>query len=121
MQTCIQTVPMPKERDYDNTVLSLRFTSAEAVRFWQIMDAVKSRNPYIGKSDVYRELLGLTAPQALTEAEIKFFRTGDKLGRINGIQVAPKSKSGGIPLINPKKQERRGTNDPPKNKNKRVA
>lgn len=105
MQTCIQTTSMPKERDYDNTVLSLRFTSAEAVRFWQIMDAVKARNPYVGKSDVYRELLGLTPADALTKGEIHFFRTGDKAGRI--VPVATHSKSKPIPMLKTHQRKRR--------------
>lgn len=105
MQTCIQTTSMPKERDYDNTVLSLRFTSAEAVRFWEIMDAVKARNPYVGKSDVYRELLGLKLADALTKNEIHFFRTGDKTGRI--VPVAPRSKSAAIPLLKTHQRKRR--------------
>lgn len=67
-----------KERDYDNTVLSLRFTSIEAARFWRVMDQAKARNAYIAKSDVYRELLGLKPPDVLSKDEIAFFRSGDK-------------------------------------------
>lgn len=79
MNACIQNYTVPiKERDFDNTVLSLRLTSVEAVRFWRIMDDAKSRNPYVGKSDVYRELFGLAKPVALTAEEIKYFRTGEK-------------------------------------------
>lgn len=77
MDSCIQNYTVAKrERDFDNTVLSLRLGSAEAARFWRIMDKVKERNPYAGKSDVVRELLGLTAPSALTAEEIAFFRRG---------------------------------------------
>lgn len=65
-----------KTPDYDNTVLSLRLESSEAVRFWKIMDAVKKRQPYANKSDVIRELLGLTKPLALTIEEIEYFRYG---------------------------------------------
>lgn len=81
----------PKERDYDNTVITLRLASAEAVRFWAIMDAAKARNPYVGKSDVYRELLGLAPPQALSDSEIRFFRTGEKRGAFHA-----------APLVEPK-------------------
>lgn len=77
MKTCIQNYVMSKrERDLDNTVLSLRLVSSEAARFWKIMDSVKERNPYVGKSDVVRELLGLTPPLAVTTDEIAFFRKG---------------------------------------------
>ncbi len=117
MNLCIQNTPMSaKERDYDNTVVTLRLTSAEAVRFWSIMDAAKARNPYVGKSDVYRELLGLAPAQALTSKEIDFFRTGTK-NNSNGIPVAPTSNSGRIPLMNA--QTRR--EDVPKKKFKRKA
>lgn len=116
MKDCIQEYVMPKkERDYDNTVLSLRFTSLEATRFWRVMDQAKARNAYIAKSDVYRELLGLKPPDVLTKDEISFFRTGEKT-MSQGVPVAPRSRSAGIPLIN----ERR-TNDAPKKKNKRFA
>lgn len=66
------------ERDLNNTVLTLRLNGAEASRFWRVMDAVKSRNPYIGKSDIIRELLGLNPQTALTSDELIFFRTGEK-------------------------------------------
>lgn len=62
----------------DNPVLTLRMNEPETARFWRLMDAVKSRNPYAGKSDVVRELLGLTPPTLLNAAEITFFRTGEK-------------------------------------------
>jgi hypothetical protein len=115
MQTCIQTTPMPKDRDYDKTVLSLRLTSSEAVRFWRVMDAVKDRNPYVGKSDVFRELLGLSSPHALTEHEIAFFRTGEKSGS-NRIRVTPEN----IPLIKNNKDLKRRESASDK-KTKRVA
>lgn len=105
MDSCIQNTAMPKERDYDNTVLTLRFNSTEAVRFWHIMDLAKSRNHYVGKSDVYRELLGLTPATALTKDEIHFFRTGEKAGQ--AIRVAPNSKSKPIPLIKQREAKRR--------------
>lgn len=102
VKTCIQNYAMPlKERDFDNTVLSLRLTGPEAARFWRIMDTAKARNPYAGKSDIYRELLGLTPANALTKDEIHYFRTGEKT--VSGIKVAPRSKSG-IPLIERKNE-----------------
>jgi hypothetical protein len=65
-------------RNYDRTILSLRLKEAEAVRFWTLMDKAKTQNPYVDKSDIIRELLGLSPPHALTEKEILFFRTGKK-------------------------------------------
>jgi hypothetical protein len=78
----------------DNTVVSLRLKGADAARYWRIMDAAKHRNPYIDKSDVIRELVGLDPPKLLTAQEIEHFRHGGV-----GIMVAPKSK-GGVPLMN---------------------
>ena len=103
MVNCIQTHSVPT-KDFDNTVLSLRLTGAEAVRFWSIMDAAKARNPYAGKSDIYRELLGLTPPNALTAEEINFFRSGKRVQK--GIPVAPRSKHP-IPLINGQQKRRK--------------
>lgn len=88
-----------KERDLDSTVLSLRLTRPEAVRFWQIMDNVKARNPYIGKSDVFRELLGLANPQAVTLEEIMFFRQGKG---VSGVPYA-----GTVTLTSEKKKKDR--------------
>lgn len=86
MGACIQNYRTVK-RDLDNTVLSIRLTGAEAARFWRIMDDVKARNAYIGKSDVARELLGLVPAHALSPEEIHFFRTGEKSAV--GVPVAP--------------------------------
>ncbi len=66
------------ERDLDNVVLSLRLRGAEAARFWRVMDLAKSRNAYIDRSDVLRELLRLNPTEVLTEDDIKFFCTGEK-------------------------------------------
>lgn len=71
--------PMAKgERDLDNVVLSLRLRGAEAARFWRVMDEAKSRNAYIDRSDVLKELLRLAPLHVLTEADVQFFRTGEK-------------------------------------------
>lgn len=62
------------ERDLNNTILTIRLTGAEAARFWRIMDNAKHRNPYAGKSDVIRELLGLSELNVLTDEELALFR-----------------------------------------------
>jgi hypothetical protein len=85
MNTCIQNeYPMVRDRDLDNVVLSVRLKGAEAVRFWRIMDAAKARNPYIDKSHVIRELLGLDAPKVVTLKEIQQFRSGKKVKGVVG-------------------------------------
>ena len=79
MKDGIQNYAVAKnERDVSNTVLTLRLNEAEAMRFWRIMDAAKERNPYVGKSDIIRELLGINSLKALTPDELIFFRTGEK-------------------------------------------
>jgi hypothetical protein len=65
-------------RNYDNTTLAVRLKPPEAVRFWELMDRAKAKDSYIDKSDVIRELLGLSPPNILTRAEIEYFRTGKK-------------------------------------------
>lgn len=70
----VQTRGMDK-RDYENTVLSLRLDPTQAVRFWNIMDRAKERNPYVSRSDVIRELFGLAPLIALTEEDVRSFRS----------------------------------------------
>lgn len=59
---------------------SLRLNDEENERYWQVMDSVKARAPYVRESDVLRELLGLTPLAAITQAELDRFR---------GIATAP--------------------------------
>jgi|GEM_PF-4619215 len=73
MQTCLQT-SFHVEKNLDNVVLSLRLRGADAARFWRIMDTAKAKNPYIDKSDVIRELIGLDPPTILSLSEIEHFR-----------------------------------------------
>jgi hypothetical protein len=93
MQLCIQDYVSMK-RDLENTVLSFRLTPSEAKRFWQIMDDAKRRNPYINKTDVIRELCGLTKPVALSPKEIAAFRSAEESGILTTeiTTKAPKSK-----------------------------
>ena len=91
MNRCIQNTSTMKERDLDNVVLSLRVRGAEAVRFWKIMDLAKSRNPYVDRTVVLRELLGLSKPNILTIDDINFFRTGNKQTTLAPQLVTPKS------------------------------
>jgi glutamate formiminotransferase len=97
---------MPVEdRDWNNANLSIRLKDAEATRYWRIMDAAKKRNPYINKTVVMRELLGLDPPNALTAAEIAHFQDPQLIGR----PLAKNSKVK-VPLLNrPKEEPRRKT------------
>lgn len=74
MNTCIQTCASGMEKNLDNVVVSVRLRGADAARFWRVMDEAKARNPYIDKSDVIRELLGLDPPKCLTVKEVQHFR-----------------------------------------------
>lgn len=74
METCIQNGALKMDRNLDNVVVSVRLRGADAARFWRIMDAAKNRNPYIDRTNVIRELLGLDPPAVLTVKEIQHFR-----------------------------------------------
>ena len=76
------------KRPSENPIITIRLNEAEHTRFTHLMDAAKSRNPYIGRSDVVRELLGLIPPFALTEDELHFFRTGEKTAPKKGMKFA---------------------------------
>jgi hypothetical protein len=69
---------MEKPPNYGETYISLWLREAEAVRYLELWDRVQQRNRYAKKSDMNRELLGLSPPDVLTEKEIEFFRTGKK-------------------------------------------
>ena len=94
MNTCIQNTIVPnKKKNFDSEILSLRLNSVESVRFWKIMDAAKARNPYAGRSDIIRELLGLQEPQALTKKEITFFRNSNtNKGKTPLVEIGKKEK-----------------------------
>jgi len=69
---------MRKERDTSNTIISVRLTRSEAERFLQVMDDAMARSPYVSKTDVAREVFGLTRPpKALSPTEIEFILTGN--------------------------------------------
>lgn len=76
------------DKDLDNVVVCVRLRGPDAARFWRVMDAAKHRNPYIDRSNVMRELLGLDPPGALTADEIKHFQ-GHNAVLKNGVEVAP--------------------------------
>lgn len=80
MNICIQNTVIMREdiRDWDNANLSIRLKEGEARRYWNVMDTAKKRNPYVNKTDVFRELIGLSKPHVLTIAEIIYFRSGKK-------------------------------------------
>jgi hypothetical protein len=95
MNTCIQNYN-PVKKATDNPLLTIRLNEPENVRFWRLMELAKGRNPYAGKSDVLRELLGLNQPGVLTSDEIHFFRTGEKKGSLKDVQE--QLRTGGIAL-----------------------
>lgn len=85
MNTCIQTCALGMDKNLDNVVVSIRLRGADAARYWRVMDQAKARNPYIDKSDVIRELLGLNPPGCLTLAEIEHFRgTKSSVQKVKG-------------------------------------
>lgn len=79
------------DKNLDNVVVSIRLRGADAARYWRVMDEAKARNPYIDKSDVIRELLGLDPPRCLTDVEIAHFRDPVKQASLkpSQMQMAP--------------------------------
>lgn len=69
-----KTMSNVEGRDFNSVVISLRLRGPEAVRFWNLLDKAKQKNPYIDKSHVIRELIGLDPPTILTAADIDRFR-----------------------------------------------
>ncbi len=93
MQICVQTTGLMKVDDLNSATISLRLSGAEAVRYHHIMTAAMDRNPFLRKTDVIRELVGLESPQALTKAEIDFFRTGKKEPQAQEFEAVVKPKA----------------------------
>lgn len=62
----------------DLAIISLRLVAAEGMRFNNLEATVLARNKFVPRTSIIRELLGLDAPDVLTEAEIAYFRTGKK-------------------------------------------
>lgn len=83
LMECIQTFRMKKKPSEtgpeDSASLSLRLKGAEAVRYNRLWITAKLREPFLEKTDMIRELLGLSPLTYLTQPEIDFFRTGDKV------------------------------------------
>lgn len=90
MQIRIQkykTMKKGKLEETDNLLLSFRLKDAEAVRFVKIFNDAYDREHRIEKTEVIREVLELTPPDALKPEEIIFFRTGKKTGNKKGIEA----------------------------------
>ena len=74
---------MPDEEDYagpnrdlDKTIVTLRLDQQMAERYWEVMDRAKTRNPYATRSDILRELFGLSPLLVVTKEDLKYFREG---------------------------------------------
>jgi hypothetical protein len=67
-----------KEPNYSETYFSLWLKEPEAVRYYELWKRFQERAPYANKSDMNRELLGLSPLRALSSEEIEYFRTGKK-------------------------------------------
>lgn len=87
MQTCIQIDAVAKrklkgkeERNLFNANISIRLSDDEAVRWHALFEKAEEVYPRVGNTDVLRELLQLDPPRLLSEADIHYFRTGEKTG-----------------------------------------
>lgn len=68
---------MPKKttpEDDMNPIVSVRLTGHELPRFAQVYRRVAARNPYMSKSDVMKELAGITEPKNITEEDRRILR-----------------------------------------------
>lgn len=65
--------------DVLNPNITFRLTEPEVERLKRILHMATQRGgSFVKKSQVFRELIGLSRPRFLTPAEIEFFRTGEK-------------------------------------------
>lgn len=74
-----------KEDPPDTVTISLRLTGAEGMRFQNLEAKVKERMPFVPRSVIIRELIGLDYPNALTKEEIAHFRKPEKIGTLESI------------------------------------
>ncbi len=95
LMECIQTyaVKRPPFEEEDRASISLRIKDAEAIRYNRLWVTAKQRSPFMEKSDMIRELLGLDPPSYVTAEELQFFRTGAKF---NAVIKTPKEMSNEI-------------------------
>lgn len=98
MNTCIQNY-VQMDKNLDNVVVSIRLRGADAARYWRVMDEAKARNPYIDKSDVIRELLGLDPPRCLTATEIAHFRNPVKQASLKPAKVQMVPELNGVQKV----------------------
>lgn len=59
-------------------VFAIRLDAEEYARYVELWQKAKKKFPYITKADMNREIAGLTKNVALTDADIRYFRTGNK-------------------------------------------
>lgn len=78
MNICIQNGKIMSEEIPANKPVTIRFSDAENIRFWKIM-GIAQRFGYANKSDILRELLGLSELKVLTKEDVKYFQTGEKV------------------------------------------
>ena len=108
MDSSLNHVIVPADRNLDNVVVSIRLRGSEAVRYWKLMDVAKARNPYAHMSHVIREMLGLDPPNLVTKEELEHFRTAKKSveATLDGRKITPSSS----PAIKHYKGERKKKN-----------
>ena len=59
-------------------ILSIRLTPEEKARYTEIWQKARKKYPYITKSDLIRELVGLTKNLVVTDSDIRYFKTGNR-------------------------------------------
>lgn len=78
MLTTMRRKPSTKLLDEKSSTISLKLSPEERERYNEVLRKAKSKFKFVNKSHINRELLGLVKPVALSEADIHYFRTGEK-------------------------------------------
>jgi hypothetical protein len=60
-------------------IFSIKLKADERERYAKLWAIAKKRHRFVNKSDVNRELVGLTPKFVFTDEEIRYFRTGEPL------------------------------------------
>lgn len=77
----LRKVDMSTKRQSDGipNVFSIRMHEDEHKRYTELWQLAKKRHKFVGKSDINREIMGMSKPFILTDAEIRYFRTGEPI------------------------------------------
>ncbi len=102
MNICIQNYEMAEYVIPENKPLTIRLDDAQHIRFWKLMERANSR-AYANKSNLLRELLGLSELKVLSEADVEYFKTGKKQPEVKKVSTET------VRTIQPNKKNKKET------------